>query len=132
MSYIIKQNYFQFQNVYYLQETGLAIGSPTSSILSEIYLQYTENTAIYDILKHNNITGYFRYVDDILIVYDKTTTDTREAFNSFNKLMPTMKFTIENETDNIIKFLDITIMKERGGLAFGTYRKPTTTDCIIP
>jgi hypothetical protein len=41
------------------------MGSPTSSILSEIYLKYVENKAMYDILKRNNITGYFRYLDDI-------------------------------------------------------------------
>jgi hypothetical protein len=43
-----------------------------------------------------------------------------------------MKFTIETETENMINFLDITIMKERVGLTFDIYRKPTNTDCIIP
>jgi len=103
----------------------------TSSIFSEIYLQYMESIIIYDILKHNNITGYFCYVD-ILIVYNKTTTDIMEVFNSFNKLLPTMKFTIEKEMDNMINFLDITIMTECDGLTFDIYRKPTTTDCSIP
>ena len=66
------------------------MGFPTSSVFSEIYLQYIENTAVCDIVTHNNITGYFRYVDDILIVYDRTTTDILKVFDSFNKLMPTM------------------------------------------
>jgi len=35
---IITQNYFCFQDKTYLQENGLAMGAPTSSILSEIYL----------------------------------------------------------------------------------------------
>jgi hypothetical protein len=56
---IIEQNYFKFDNGYYSQENGLAMGAPTSSILSEIYLQYIENTAVYDTLLHNNIMGYF-------------------------------------------------------------------------
>jgi len=29
---LINQNYFQFQNTLYIQEEGLAIGAPTSSI----------------------------------------------------------------------------------------------------
>jgi hypothetical protein len=66
---IIEQNYFRFENSFYSQESGLAMGSSTSSIFSEIYLQYMENTAIYDILIHNNKTGYFRYLDNILVVY---------------------------------------------------------------
>ena len=108
------------------------MGSPTSSVFSEIYLQYMESTAIFDILVCNNITGYFRYVDDILIVYDKTITDKIEVFDSFNKIMPKMKFTIEKERENTINFLDITIEKEQDKLIFDIYRKPTTTDSIIP
>lgn len=56
----IKQNYFRYLNTFYLQEKGLAMGSPTWSIFSEIYLQYIENTAIYDGLRHNNTAGYLR------------------------------------------------------------------------
>jgi len=64
---IIKQNYSQFQNTLYIQEQGLAVVTPASSILSEIYLQHIENTIIPDILLKCHIVGYFRYVDDILI-----------------------------------------------------------------
>jgi hypothetical protein len=41
---IIAQNYFKFGEKTYLQERGLAMGAPTSSILSEIYMPYLENT----------------------------------------------------------------------------------------
>ena len=40
---IVTQNYFKFQNKTYIQERGLVMGTPTSSILSEIYLQCMEN-----------------------------------------------------------------------------------------
>jgi hypothetical protein len=129
---IIEQNYFQFENSFYSQESGLAMGSPTSSIFSEVYRQYVENTAVCDIVTRNNITGYFRYVDDILIVYNRTTTDILKVFDSFNQLMPTMRFTTEKETDNRINFLDTTIAKEHNKLTFDIFRTPTTTDSIIP
>jgi hypothetical protein len=125
---VLEQNYFHFENNFYSQESGLAMRSPTSSVFSEIYLQYMENTEIFDILVHNNITGYFRYVDDILVVYDKNITAIIEVFDSFNKLIPTMKFAIEKEIENKINFLDITISKEQDKLTFDIYRKPTTTD----
>jgi hypothetical protein len=54
---------------------GLAMGAPTSAILSEIYLQYIEHTYIYHTLQKPNITNYHRYVDDILITYDSTKTN---------------------------------------------------------
>jgi hypothetical protein len=46
----IKQNCFSFQDKTYTKRDGLAMGAPTSSILSEIYLQNLENTKIFDIL----------------------------------------------------------------------------------
>jgi hypothetical protein len=47
---IIKQNYFQFQNTFYIQEAGLDMGVPTFSIFSGIYLKNIENSVIYGIL----------------------------------------------------------------------------------
>jgi hypothetical protein len=47
---IIKQNNFQFQNTLCIQEE-LAMGAPTSSIFSEIYLLHIENTMIRHFIK---------------------------------------------------------------------------------
>ena len=43
-----------------------------------------------------------------------------------------MKFTTEEEKNNKNKFLDITISKEENNFSFNIYRKPTSTDIIIP
>jgi hypothetical protein len=103
---VIEQNYFTFQNKYYYQNNGLAMGAPSSAILSEIYLQHLDHTEIINIIIRHNITGYFRYVDDILMVYDEEQRDINEVHTAFNKLAPTIKFTIETENDNAINFLD--------------------------
>jgi len=72
---IMKENYFEFHNKFYIQNAGLAMGAPTSSVLSEIYLQFMENTKLYTILLQNNNLCYFRYVDGILIVHNDSKTD---------------------------------------------------------
>jgi len=109
---VLKQNYFQYKNQVYKQNAGLAMGAPSSSILSELYLQYVEHTMIYDTLTKHNILGYFRYVDDVLLVYDTTVTDILEVLNDFNKATQPMCFTIEREENNQLNFLDIKIKKE--------------------
>jgi hypothetical protein len=68
---IIDQNYFQFLDKTYVQTEGLAMGAPTSSIFSELYLQFLKNSTIYNFLLNYDIKGYFRYFDDILIIYDE-------------------------------------------------------------
>ena len=128
---VIEQNYFTFQNQNYFQKTGLALGAPSSAVLSEVYLQHLEHTEIIKIITQHNILGYFRHVDDILMVYDENSTDIHEVHTAFNKLAPTIKFTIQTETDNSINFLDIEIQNKENGLIFGVHRKPTATDVII-
>jgi hypothetical protein len=57
-SLLVRHNHFEFKEKTYIQKKGLAMGAPTSYILSEIFLQYLENTVIYDILKkgrHNRL-----------------------------------------------------------------------------
>ena len=68
LNIVLEQNYFQYEQKHYKQTDGLAMGAPTSAILAEVYIQHMEHTQIYDILNKQNIIGYFRYVDDILIV----------------------------------------------------------------
>ena len=56
---ILSQNYFQLNNTHYLEELGLAMGATTSAIVSEIYLQFMENTKINDVLVKHGIIRYF-------------------------------------------------------------------------
>jgi hypothetical protein len=94
---LIKQNDFQFKEKIYRQKEELAMGAPASSWFSETYtyLQYMENTNIVDAFLQRNVIGYFRYVDDILIVYNTDKTNIHDVLNSFNNTMPTINFTIE-------------------------------------
>jgi len=108
------------------------MGAPTSSISSELYLQHLENTKIYDILTNHNIEGYFRYVDDILIVYNESKRDIDCIVECFKNLTPKLEFTLERETNRRINFLDITICREQNFFSVDIYRKPTSTDVIIP
>jgi hypothetical protein len=116
-----------------VQTEGLAMGAPTSSLLSEIYLQHLEGTRIFDILVQHQIVGFFRFVDDILVTYRQSLTNIRvhEVLTKFNNLTPKLNFTLEEETNNI-NFLEITITKTPDCLSYKVYRKLTTTNAIIP
>jgi len=67
-----------------------------------------------------------------LVVYNDSKTDTDEVLDYFNNKIPAMTFSIEKEIDNSINFLDITVHKSTENFSFSIYRKPTTTDTIIP
>ena len=129
---LVQQNYFCFRDTTYIQNEGLAMRAPTSSILSEVYKQYVENTTIYKLLIKHKVEGYFRYADNILMMYEDDKMNIHKVLEDFNNLVPNLNFTLEKEQNNRINFLDITISKNQDGLAFEIYRKPTATDIIIP
>ncbi|XP_055522595.1 uncharacterized protein LOC129716783 [Wyeomyia smithii] len=71
-----------------------------------------------------------RYVDDVFaIVEERHLEQTLELLNTRH---PTIKFTVEQEVDKKLPFLDLIISrKPDNSLKFGIYRKPTSTDRYI-
>jgi hypothetical protein len=126
------QNYFSHVDDILHQNDGLAMGAPSSAILCEVFLQYIEEIFITDILIQNKIKGYFRYVDDTLIMYDQTITNINTVLNEFNQIHHNLQYTLELEENGKINFLDHTISRTNQTVAFNIFRKPTFTDTIIP
>lgn len=130
---VLKQNYFCFNNEYYIQHEGLAMGSPLSGILAEIFLNDFENKHIWaDKNKHKDkIVFFYRYVDDVILLFHGNQRQIALFNNYTNNVHPKLKFTTELEANNELNFLDITIKKDNGKFSFKIYRKPTTTDTTI-
>ena len=106
--------------------------APTSGIIAEFFLQHLEDTDLAHLSRKHKITAYFRYFDDILIIYDYRHTNINSLQNNFNKIHPNMKFTAETEAKNRINCLDITIHRNPTNWVTSIHRKPTFTDTIIP
>jgi uncharacterized lipoprotein NlpE involved in copper resistance len=49
-----------------------------------------EHEQIYPVLTEQQIIAYFRYVDDILIIYDQKKINIEHTLNKFNKLQPSI------------------------------------------
>ncbi len=127
---ICNQNYFTFSNKYYTQTKGLAMGSPISSILSEVYIQDLENKIILGIKNMHNVLLWNRYVDDILVIYNSTIKDEHLIIlNKLNTYNNSIKFTFEEEVNRKINFLDIDIQIEKDNkITTNVYRKETNNN----
>jgi hypothetical protein len=90
LTYILKivmeQNYFQFDQKYYKQIDGLAMGASTSAIFAETFIQHMDHKYLYPILKTQHIIAYYRHVDNILIIYNKNITNIKKTLNNFNNI----------------------------------------------
>jgi hypothetical protein len=66
---VLSQNYFTFQHKIYQPEQSIAMGSPISGLVAEIFLKQFEDSHMSHLLDTKNIAYYTSYVDDILIIY---------------------------------------------------------------
>jgi hypothetical protein len=82
---LMEQSYFQCHQQYYKQIEGLVMGALTSTLLAELYIQYMEHKQLCSILLKHQTTGYFRYVENILIICDQKETSIDETVAEFNK-----------------------------------------------
>src|SRR5882724_1234909 len=106
------------------------MGSPLSGFLANLVLSRIE-TNIFNQFK-SNIKFWARYVDDTCTVFKPTRTTKFEKFFEFlNSIHPTLKFTFENEENNALNFLDVTILRNNNQLKFKVYRKETNNDRYI-
>jgi hypothetical protein len=90
-------NIFSLSGNTHIQTEGLAMGAPSSSILSEVFIQHVEHTHIPYLSTKHKLINYFRFVDDILLIFDSNETDIHSILTDFNALHPNLKFTAEIE-----------------------------------
>jgi hypothetical protein len=104
---ILQQNYFTFQNIFQ-PDNGIAIGSPVSRIIAEIFLQSLKNSHLKQLLKERRIIFYTRYVD-IVAIYNRNKTTPGKMHNYMKRQHPSLKLTPTPEQNNSINFLDLLI-----------------------
>ena len=105
----------QFNQNFYKQIDGCAMGGPLSVILADIHMVRTEN----EVVKPLNPPFYKRFVDDIYSRRNKSQQDV--LFEALNNFHPNIKLTIEVNPE---KCLDTKILlNNEGVVTTQVYRK---------
>jgi hypothetical protein len=115
--------------------TSKKTGSPWDSFVEHPFgnLLATHRTRhIPRLSEKHKLINYFRYVDEILLIFDTNKTNIKSILTDFNTLHSNLKFTAEIEQNNTISFLDTTIHRAQDSIKVSIYRKPTFIDTIIP
>ena len=104
---VLHSNCFSFDNDFYKQHFGVAMGSPLSSTVSNLVLEDIEAEIIPSL--GNRIVFFRRYIDDCIICIHKD--HINPTLQMFNNVHPRIKFTCETEINNTINFLDLTLTR---------------------
>ncbi|MCP3932107.1 MAG: hypothetical protein GY705_23795, partial [Bacteroidetes bacterium] len=108
---VLESNVFTFDDEYYLQKFGTAMGSRMAPNFANIFMHIFESTH----LKNAPIQPLIwkRYIDDILAIFTCSKQELNTFLNWLNNLHPTIKFTMETG-ENGLAFLDTFIKIQDG------------------
>ena len=124
LSFATSNVHFLFNNEWYKQTDGVAMGSPLAPTLASVFLSKIENKI--KLFDGNQPLVYKRYVDDIFLVF-KNQADVLPFLNFMNSLHSNVTFTVENEKNGVLPFLDLLVERKSLSYETGIYRKQTDT-----
>ena len=105
-------------------------GSPLGPTFANLFLTYYEHKWLENCLLQFKPKSCRRYVDDIFLMFDK-----KDHVKKFLKYMNTrrrnIKFTFEEEQDNKISFLDISITRVGNELQTSLFCKKTSSSVYL-
>ena len=116
----LNQNYFPYNGKYFKSTPGMAMGSPTSGTLAEIYLQFFEELIVKHWMENGEIIYYRRYVDEI-IVFDQNKINKDLITNHMNNMHNYLEFKLTEV--NYTNYLVLYIHRNINNLNLGIYRK---------
>ena len=135
---ILNKNTFQFDNRYYIQVIGTAMGTKAAPSYATLTLAFLEEK-LYNTMenKYGQATlqefkqSWKRYLDDCFVIWNKSWGNIEKFHSILQNLHQNIKFTMEQHPHQI-PFLDIIIIKnELGSISTDIYRKPTDTQLYL-
>ena len=100
------------------------MGLPLGAILANLFLVHYESKSLRDCPVQFTPKYYRRYVDDIFLLF-KAKGHVQKLFCYMNSRHPKIKFTQEEENDNKISFLNISITQTENKFTTSIFRKNT-------
>ena len=124
LTLVVKSSCFVLNDTYYQQIDGVAMGSPLEPTFANLFLVYYEHNRLKNCRLQFKSKFYRRYVDDIFLMFEKK-EHVKKFFWYMNSRHRNNKFTFEEEQDNKILFLDISITRVWNELQTSLFRKKT-------
>ena len=121
-------NYFAFDQKLYKQKFGMAMGSPISAVLANLFMESMEVGPYANIIPPN--VTWLRYVDDVLLIAPRRLS-IKQLQDKINEVEESIQFTLESEEDGKLPFLDTLLVKDGNLLKFKVYRKPTNKNDLL-
>ena len=108
LTLVLHNNYFEFDNKYYLQTQGTAMGSPMAPSYANLFMGQLEPNMLMDAPGGLIPLEWIRFIDDIFAVWTHGIDKLKEFLHYINNFHPTIKFEFEYSYERV-HFLDTSI-----------------------
>ena len=119
-----KDVHFVFEDEIYQETDGVAMGSPFGPILPGIFVVELETTIVPTL--DNLLRKWKRYVDDTYCIVK--TDSVNEILLKLNSFHMKIQIAYKVETNNMLPFLDVLVIRNNNNIETTVYRKPTNDD----
>ncbi|CAJ0964531.1 unnamed protein product [Ranitomeya imitator] len=132
LTIILTRNYFMFQDDFYLQVRGTAMGSNVAPPYANSYMADFEESHIYSHSSfRNNVIVWKRYIDDVFCIWGGTLESLASFFDWLNTAWPGISFTMSHDLTRI-NFLDtMVILQSDGSISTDLYTKSTDRNSLL-
>lgn len=128
---VLTKNYFKFQDQYYLQQRGSAMGSPVAPNYANLFMGKFELDLMYNHNPYSKfIKCYWRYIGDLFFIWSGNADDLKEFHAFMNSRMESIKFTLCYDLERI-SFLDVMVKKEGSSVYTEVYQKETDRNTFL-
>lgn len=125
LEHCLTSGYLVWNGEFYMQVDGVAMGSPVSPVVADIFMEDFEERALRTAPVPPSF--YKRYVDDTFAILPSS--GITAFLDHLNSIHNNIQFTMELEADCSLAFLDVLVIRNPNGtLGHTVYRKKTHTD----
>ncbi|CAF1366004.1 unnamed protein product [Adineta ricciae] len=125
---VLMENVFYYEQKYYRQIKGGAMGSPFTLTLANIFMWHWEQKLVQEQRTSNELYG--RYIDDIIFTSNDSADKVKQKLQDANNYHPNIKLT--STTDKTVSFLDVQIQNNVDNLITSVYHKEATEPYVVP
>ena len=121
---VLTMNNFDFNGLHFLQVGGTAMGTHLAPSYANLFMDLFERKYVYTYPVQPLL--WKRYIDDIFLLWDKSTFELQKFIDHLNNCVPSIKFEA-NISESQINFLDVKVLLKNNVLTPTLYTKETDT-----
>ena len=128
--HVLTNNVFTFEDRYYKQVQGTAMGTPMAPAGANLFMGKLESLLLDSSPVPMSADFWKRFIDDIFLLWTDSLDNLNLFLDHINSLHPTIKFTSSVSSESI-PFLDINIILKNDYLHSDLYSKPTDAHAYL-